>query len=141
VNGRTLGILKRLGVVVGVLLYWHLVTRATLYVDDSITLRDPIAPRDIRRPFFSNDLIGHDWIDWAMAHALGLLVGLLAGGILYLIYVAIMWVIEGPSPYVDPCTDPKCPCARHEKERQDAEDARTVATAALTAAVVSTIIN
>lgn len=133
-NGRTLGILKRLSLVVGVLLYWHLAARVLAYVTQS---KRP----EYRKPFFSNALIGNSWGDWAFAHLGGLIVGLIAGVFIALIVITIAWVIEGPSPYVDPCNDPKCPCARHEKERRDAENARIAATAALTAAVVSTVIN
>ena len=67
------------------------------------------------------------FMNWFFGH----MFGLLAFGVLALIIagivVAIQYIFRGPSKYVDPCKDPKCPCRRHVVERQQAADASALA--------------
>lgn len=124
----------RLSLVVLVIVSIHLMARFVLngvvYFGDLWSYHPPLLswePRDIGAAVAAH-LFG----------AIGVALVAIALGVLWMVTT---WIFRGKSDYVDPCQDAKCPCARHEVERQDAQDARTAALAVTTAAVASTIIS
>ena len=58
-------------------------------------------------------------IEIFISHTLGLSIAVLVGLMGYGLYQLCRYIFHGARPYVDPCQDPRCPCARHEVEREE----------------------
>lgn len=67
------------------------------------------------------------FMDWSLGHLFGLFAIMILALIIAGIVLAIRYIFDGPSQYVDPCRDPECPCRRHVVERQQAADASNLA--------------
>lgn len=135
------GMLKRLGSVVAIGAAWYLVTA---WIYNRVLNPSPAwsygRTAEANR-LFSFDLERIDWFSLFGAAFMAVAAMFLMLFVVYGVYSLGRWILCGSRPYVDPCNNPNCPCARHEVERRQAEDARIAAVAASTVAITSTIIN
>jgi hypothetical protein len=145
-ESRTLKVVGRLSLVLVIVGAWLAISRAiAVYgVNSGMIFVDPPGNSwgyGDKPPHASFLSVHVDSFDWMMVHFVGLMILvvmlIVIAGLIALSY----WIVNGPSKYVDPCQNPKCPCARHKKERQDAAAMNTALIAGATAAVTATIIS